>query len=135
VPVHTIQLVPNNPEHMFVCLKGAQAFIMTIQGQLIKSFSSGKASGGEFTCGTISPHGRFIHVTKNGTCIIFFFYIGKWAYCVGEDGVLYIFDAVSGQLENVLQVADREIIGITHHPCRNLLVTITDNGELKLWKP
>lgn len=56
-------------------------------------------------------------------------------YCVGEDGVMYMFDALSGQLENVLQVADREVIGVAHHPHRNLLLTITDNGELKLWKP
>lgn len=34
-----------------------------------------------------------------------FVFAGKWLYCVGEDGVLYIFDARSGQLENVLQVS------------------------------
>ena len=29
---------------------------------------------------------------------------GRFLYCVGEDGVLYAFDAAGGQLENVLQV-------------------------------
>ena len=28
---------------------------------------------------------------------------------MGEDGVCYVFDAQSGQLESVLQVADREV--------------------------
>lgn len=49
--------------------------------------------------------------------------------------MVYIFDGVSAQLENVLQVSEKEVIGVCHHPHRNLLATITDDGELKLWKP
>jgi WD40 repeat-containing protein SMU1 len=60
---------------------------------------------------------------------------GKWIHCVGEDGVVYSFDAAAGQLENVLQVSDREVIGVSHHPLRSLLMTITDDGQLKIWKP
>lgn len=54
---------------------------------------------------------------------------------MGEDGTLYVFDSQSSELENVLQISEREVIGIAHHPQRNLVVTITDNGELKVWKP
>ena len=61
--------------------------------------------------------------------------IGKWAHCVGEDGIMYTFDVTTGQLENVLQISDREIISIAHHPLRSLVSTVTDQGELKLWKP
>lgn len=52
----------------------------------------GKAIGGDFLCAAVSPR-------------------GKWIYCVGEDGVCYVFDAQTGQLESVLQVADREVRG------------------------
>ena len=50
---------------------------------------------------------------------------------------MYIFDVAGGQLEAVLEVGEpgREIIGVSHHPYRNLLVTIADNGQLKFWKP
>lgn len=63
---------------------------------------------------------------------------------MGEDGVMYIFDSVTGQLENVLEVstptdptggAGNEVIGISHHPSRNVVASITDNGTLKTWKP
>lgn len=114
--VHTLQLLPSNPDHVLVTVKSSQAFIMTVQGQLIRAFSSGKQQGGDFLCSTLSPQ-------------------GKWLHCVGEDGVLYTFDIQSGQLENVLQIADREVIGIAHHPHRNLLATITDDGQMKLWRP
>lgn len=51
---------------------------------------------------------------------------------------MYIFDAAGGQLESFVQVADgdgREIIAVVHHPHRNLVATISDRGQLKIWKP
>ena len=51
--------------------------------------------------------------------VFFFAFAGKWLYCVGEDGVMYVFDAVGGQLESVLQVRP-----ITRHA---LLIQILQN--------
>ena len=116
VTIHTIQLMPNNPDHIFVCTKSSQAYLMTTHGQLIRTYSSGKQEGGDFVCATVSPQGKFV-------------------YCVGEDGILYAFDVAGGQLENVLQISDREVIGLTHHPIQSVVATITDDGQLKLWKP
>ena len=123
-----------------MCTNSPQCFILTLQGQLVRRFASGKkeGSGGDFNCATVSPQGMllfwvylffvFIIFFKTGSvvlgheslCIIafflltlivcnfylalFFIFSGKWLYCVGEDGVMYIFDARSGQLENTLQV-------------------------------
>jgi WD40 repeat-containing protein SMU1 len=64
--------------------------------------------------------------------------IGKWLYCVGEDGVMYIFDARSGQLESVLPVSDgpgAQVLSIAHHPHRNLIATTLNNETVKLWRP
>lgn len=114
--VHTLQLMPNNLDHIMVVAKCPYVFIISTQGQLIKSFSSGKMTGGDFLCATVSPQ-------------------GKWIYCIGEDGIMYMFNTLTGKLENFLQVSDREIIGIAHHPYLNLVCTITDHGQLSLWKP
>lgn len=82
---------------------------------------------------------QFRHKVDNketlNICMLLVLLLGKYIYCIGEDGVLYIFNTASGELENVLPISDREVIGVAHHPHRNLLATITDNGELKLWKP
>ena len=60
--------------------------------------------------------------------------------------MMYIFDSLTGQLENVLEICDSasggtgdgarcEVIGVSHHPHRNLIASITDDGTLKTWKP
>ena len=116
--IHTMQIVPTAPEHVFVCTKSSQAFILTIQGgHCIQSFSSGNTDGvGDFVCATISPQAKFF-------------------YCVGEDNNMYLFDIQSGKLENFIPTNQTEIIGICHHPSRNLVATYSADGIIKLWRP
>lgn len=157
--VHTLLLVPNTPatqDQIIVCTRHYQAYLITTQGRVIRTFSSGKQTGGSFTCAALS-------------------YNGKWLYCAAEDGIVYMFDVRTGELESILEViasssnTDRasladaaatdasgvpikqnanaqtmllnrakppqEIIGIAHHAQRNVLATITDDGKLTLWKP
>ena len=54
---------------------------------------------------------------------------------MGEDGILYAFDVKGGQLESVLTVSGGSVVSISHHPHRNLIATISDNGKVKLWRP
>jgi len=136
-------------DQLIVCTRHYQAHLITAQGRVLRTFSSGKQTNGCFTCATMSNNGR-------------------WLYCAGEDGVVYMFDVLSGELENILEAIvtspateassaagaapmkqnanahtilvnrakpPQEIIGIAHHAQRNVVATITDDGKLTLWKP
>ena len=50
--------------------------------------------------------------------------------------MLTVFNALSGSVDSSIEVGDagREIIAMSHHPHRNLLVTLQDDGVLKLWR-
>ncbi|KAK9839667.1 hypothetical protein WJX81_004660 [Elliptochloris bilobata] len=115
VGVLAVALHPGNVDHVVVCTRSPTVYLMTLQGQVVKSFQSGKREGGDFVAAWVSPR-------------------GDWVYCLGEDGQLYCFGVQSGKLEHLMQVADKGPIGLTQHPHRNLLATWADDGALKLWK-
>jgi WD40 repeat-containing protein SMU1 len=113
--IHTVLPLPGPTDLFFIANRTATAYVTTAQGQVVKSMSSGKKVGGDFTAAALSPKGTY-------------------AYCAGEDGVVYAFHLGRGDLESFVKVGEKEVIGVAHHPHRNVVVTFGDEGVLKVWR-
>ncbi|CAN0016380.1 unnamed protein product [Discosporangium mesarthrocarpum] len=113
--VHTVAPLPGSTDTILVSNRTPTAFVCTLQGQVVRTFTSPKTAQGDFTCACLSPKGR-------------------WVYCIGEDGEMLCFDSSTGVVERTVKVFDKEAIGIAHHPHRNLVATFGSESILKLWK-
>jgi WD40 repeat-containing protein SMU1 len=115
VPSRLPAVYGDHGEMFFVCTSSNHMMLMNLTGQVVKSFSSGKREKGDFVQMITSPKGEYL-------------------YGIGEDQTLYSFSVATGELEGALKLAEKEIIGLTHHPSRNILAYISAEGTLVFLK-
>lgn len=109
--------VANQDETMiFVCMHTNTLLLMNLNGQVVKSYPSGKREKGEFVAMLPSPK-------------------GEWLYGVAEDHTLYSFSVESGRLEGTMKIGEKDVIGLAHHPSRNVLAAFSTDGTLVFLKP
>lgn len=102
--MHSVALHPTNSNQILVSNKSNTVFVMTMEGQVVATYQSGKQSGGDFIGMVVSPRGSYV-------------------YCLGEDNTLYCFGVASGKLEHLMEVHEGGGIGLVHHPHRNMIAT------------
>jgi len=116
-PITTLLPVPNHPDQLLACMKSSQANIINTLGQTVRTFNSGKLTGGDFVAAAFSPQ-------------------GKWLYCAGEDRQVYVFDVSTGELEDMINITiSHDILQLVHHPARNLLAIVTTQGKIQILSP
>ena len=109
---------PQHPEQLLVLMRSKAAFLMSHQGQVLRSFSAEDQDfdiGQGFTAFATSPKGEYL-------------------YCLGENGGLICFFMSEGRVYRRIRVAEKGSIGLVHHPYQNLLATYSQDGTLTTWK-
>jgi len=112
-------VVPNNEKEatLYVSTRCSQIFVMDLEGQLLRTFSSGKREGGDFS----------------SICVSF---NNKWLYGLGEDKRLYSFSVDSGKLEGIVpEICKKEPLTAIHHPSRNVVAAVASDGQVALIRP
>jgi WD40 repeat-containing protein SMU1 len=114
VSIVTVSLFPRSTDQILVCPKAPTVFICTLAGKIVSTMNSGKRTGGDFVAACTSPK-------------------GEWVYCVGEDRILYCFKSEAAKLEHTIALSGTDVVGLVHHPRRNLVATYATDGLLKVW--
>mmetsp|Transcript_23035 Transcript_23035/g.37003 ORF Transcript_23035/g.37003 Transcript_23035/m.37003 type:complete len:120 (-) Transcript_23035:140-499(-) len=66
--------------------------------------------------------------------VIFIILRNKIMYAMGDDQVLYCFNCEDGSVQDAVRLHAKEVIGITHHPHRNILASFSTDGTMKIWR-
>jgi len=120
ISINSVLPLNEDASIMVVIPRGPVAYTMgKDKGDVITEF---KAERGDFVCGCLSPRGKFFYAVSS----------------TGSGSLLHCFDVASGGTEKVMEVCDYDVLGITHHPNKNILATWANEGnrgKVKLWVP
>ncbi|KAI7849056.1 WD40-repeat-containing domain protein [Circinella umbellata] len=113
--VQAIVPLSKNIDQVLVCTKSNTLYIMTMRGQIVKTFTHQKKTGSDFVSATVSPQCELV-------------------YGIGEDSTLYCFQITTGKLISETKICDYEAVGLTGHPRTNVVVSHDDHGHVYFLK-
>lgn len=146
--IHSLLPLPHPGQHQFIVgSKTNHLYLMNIEGQTLRTYAnispvdtSGSkenrknltsdsllpsiSTDGEHAPGAYTP---FVAATLSPQA--------HYLYAVTQDSYLVCFDVLTGERVNALKIHDSEVIGLHHHPFKNLLLSFSTDGTLKTWKP
>jgi WD40 repeat-containing protein SMU1 len=114
IPLNGLSLMPRQSERMLIGNRAPAVYLSTLAGVPVTTYSV--PNDINVACFSVSPKANFV-------------------YAIGEDQVLYVFSAESGRVEHVVKIHKKDVIGVTHHPHRNVFVSWSQDGTLKIWRP
>lgn len=108
-----LTLLPRSTNEMFSVARGSQISLINTSGQTMREYKV--------------PSGEVVSVTASAK--------GKYVYILSEDKVLYCFDVETSTIQHMVKTHKKQVVGVAHHPHRNIMATYARDGSLKIWKP
>jgi WD40 repeat-containing protein SMU1 len=111
IGINNITLYPKNNNFLFACNKSQQIHLVNTEGEVIKSY-----------CGNGKKN--FVYCTCS--------YLGDYLYAVDEDNILFIMEVSSTKILTYFKIHEKDVIGLVHHPLKNILVSYSLDGVLNI---
>jgi WD40 repeat-containing protein SMU1 len=151
-PIHTVHIISNNDiignsnsnsnsnsgsglDLIYACSRDNKAYLMTMNGTIVRTFSISGASAN--TNGNINTD--YICSAVSQRC--------KYAYCLAENGSMHVFEIATGSHVDTIELGEQalgtnsnasntrcDVIGMIHHPMRNIIATFSENGKIRILK-
>ena len=112
--VLSVHPYPKNVDYFVVCNRSPSMYLMTQEGQVVRSFECEGEDAKDFVAACVSTRGEYV-------------------YGLAADGKLHAFQMETGRLEETVEVAEGEPIGLCHHPLQNVIATFSENPKVKIF--
>ncbi|KAF9433925.1 Serine/threonine-protein kinase smu1 [Entomortierella beljakovae] len=134
------------PNQILVCMKSPTAYLLTMEGELIRKFMSpeSQTEGGvkDLTAASAArASGAGDSAKKEGLGVPMTDYMAvslspqsEIVYCLAENSQIHCFYSDTGKLIKSFPVAEGEVISMVSHPFSNVLAINTVDGRVLLWK-
>ncbi|KAJ2080852.1 Serine/threonine-protein kinase smu1 [Coemansia sp. RSA 988] len=112
---HSALAIPGSPTEFVVCTKSPNIYIISIDGNLRRSFSADKTTCNVFLTAAVSPKGKYV-------------------YAVSDMSVLHCFDLDTGNLTTVkTKIPIADVLGIVYHPTLNIAAFFSSDRRIPVW--
>jgi hypothetical protein len=115
---------------------------MTEQGQVVRTLTTKKEEDVGSGPGSQKDGGKASGKTADETPSVVFLGCthsikGRYAYCLGDNSRLYTFHVESGEMEETMEIfpvdeGHGNAIGVVHHPLRNMILSWSDAGYIRV---
>jgi WD40 repeat-containing protein SMU1 len=110
-----VAMHPVRQDTFLVCNRSQALHLVNVRAQILASFHLPSDTQAIIQCMAFSPKARYLYA---GT----------------DDGYLYCWEASTGRVEHIMRLHQKEVIGLAHHPKRNMLASWAEDGTVQLWR-
>ncbi|KAJ1955868.1 hypothetical protein EC988_001648 [Linderina pennispora] len=111
---HSAAHVPGSSTDIFVCTKSPTMYIVTLDGDVKKTFSPKEGACSEFLCASITPQGKYI-------------------LAVSDKSELFSFSIESGICQGQTKISEYGILGMANHPTLNMTAFFFNDRKVPIW--